>query len=823
MSENHSPSRIRFIARLFGVFLILAGAAIAGLWVGTLLGPSAGLPAKNTKEAKEKHRAGEGKFRRDPNTPPLFFFPGDGLNENSRPVADELAMAAKAGIHQYVVPVSNLVPWHGDLTFKTVLDTVSRVLRNDTKAAFLFQVDINPAKEWLASHGHGCAQMGPDQNVYPSVACTIWAEECKKALAGLAKGIQGSPLADHTLGYVLSALSEGHWVQPEGYDRSEVNRDGFRKWLQGRYVTEEALAQAWGGPVRFSAVEIPERPESGDSSNVFLPLPKMRAVADFQQYTSESVADTIAALGTALRDAAGKEAEILAPYGFSFELTRNDAGHCALGLLLGGDISGFVSPVSYIDRGVGGVGAPMGPVHSALDRGKKWYIIDDTRTGMAWNAQTSAAERIQGLRAEDVFNVQRRNFCQAAVYGLGLIWSDPHGEGWLQDEEQWKVFAQMQRIYGFLKAVPTGMTGAFPVPSGLPPAPASPVPLQPVTPPVLPAGKGGPVDGEAVQEGEGESEGEGEDTILVDSGKEDAPAEDGEPDIPLVTMSEALPALTVVVDETSRYYQQCDTPLNTLLLRQALDACLRTGVATRLCLLQDILDGRGEPTTVYLFVNTFRLTEAERSKLHGRMRDEHANAIWLYAPGFLNETYSVDNISATSGMKVAQFLEAERAGSVFKLPGRWIRQETKFGDTGTWKPLFYIDDPDTDAMGRYVASGKVSLAMRVLDEGWTSVYLADPGLSPALLSEILSMMDQHLFFQPGDRDFYDWACVADRGVQGRLLAIHARQSGERTIGFNGFYHVQDLFDPDNVGRPKESFLLPMRNGETHLYKLTPLE
>ncbi len=821
MSENPPPSHLHFFMQIFIVFLILIVAGIAGLWVGSLLGPSAGLPPKKTKTAEEKQRAGEGKFRRDPNAPPLFFFPGNGLNENSRPVADELAMAAKAGIHQYVVPVANMVPWQGEQTFKSVLDTVSRVLRNDTDATFLFQVDLNPTKEWLSAHGHGCAQKDPTGKVFPSVACPLWTEECKKALAGLAKGVQGSPLAQHTLGYVLSALTDGHWVQPEGYDRSEVNRDGFRHWLQGRYVKEAALIEAWGGPARFSTVEIPERPESGDSSNVFLSLPTMRSVADFQEYTSQSVADTIASFGTALRAAAGKDAEILAPYGFSFELTRNDAGHCALGLLLNGDISGFVSPVSYIDRGVGGVGAPMDPIHSALDRGKKWYIIDDTRTGMAWNPQTLAPERIKGLRAEDVFNVQRRNFCQAAVFGLGLIWADPNGEGWLQDEEQWKVFAQMQRIYAFLKAVPSSAGSSFPIPTGPLSVPTT------VPPGAVQTGKGGPAEGEAAPEGEGGPgvvpDADGEAVVARDSGNEEISAADGESPVPLVTASEAQAALTVVVDETSRYYQQCDTPLNTLVIRQALDACLRSGVATRFCLLQDILDGKGESTTVYLFLNAFRLTGEERGKLHARMRDEHACAIWVYAPGYLDKGFSVENISATTGMTVMQFPDAQHAGSVFALPGRWMRQEAKFGDSGLWKPLFYIEDKNTDTMSRYAATSKVSMAMRVLEEGWTSVYLADPGLSPALLSEILSMMDQHLFFQPGESDFYDSACVVDHGDQGRLLAIHARQTGERTIGLNGFYHVQDLFDPNNVGRPKESFLLPMRNGETHLYKLTPLQ
>ena len=141
------------------------------------------------------------------------------------------------------------------------------------------------------------------------------------------------------------------------------------------------------------------------------------------------------------------EPMILVPYGYSFESLHSASGHFALELLLESDVTGFISPVSYFDRGLGGVGGMMGPFDSARLRDKQWYIIDDTRTGVERSEDTGEFERIKGIRAEDVYEVQRRNFAMALTYDLGLIWSDPQGEGWLNDEQQWVQFGKLKDIY----------------------------------------------------------------------------------------------------------------------------------------------------------------------------------------------------------------------------------------------------------------------------------------------------------------------------------------------------------------------------------------
>ncbi len=431
---------------------------------------------------------------------------------------------------------------------------------------------------------------------------------------------------------------------------------------------------------------------------------------------------------------------LIAGYGYSFELTSNAAGHFALANLLQSDLDGFISPVSSVDRGLGGVGGFMGPVHSLTARGRTWILLDDTRTGVQRDESTGQFSRMRGVRAEDVFDVQRRNFSAALVNGLGVVWSDPNGEGWLHDKEQFAEFGRMREIYA-----------------------AHPAPLP------------------------------------------------GEP------ASSASIGVNVVVDEDSRFYQQCDVKVNSLLLNGGRDAVLRAGVPSRFLLLRDVIEGLAPPAPVYCFINVFHLSAADRTSLQDRLGREKACAIWLYAPGYIDTGASADNISATTGMTVQAFDKPAETSSVFMIPGQFLAENAVLGQPETWNPLFYIDDHDADVLAQYKSSGKASIAVKPQPAGWTSVYVAEPGLAPELLCELLRILEQPMFVQPGDTNFYDAVYSG-----GNMLAVHGRQAGKRTVTLGGFFDIQDLFDSSIGWVQKDGFLLPLRAGETRLFSLKPI-
>ena len=756
MSAPSSTSRSRLLVYLLCVAGLMAVAAALGLWLGALsvpdIPPAVSPNGANPAALPRVTATGAGALRSDKAAPPLFFQADPEHGGSWDIVTAEIKMAAEAGVHQHVVPVN--APWNGKQDMESVLAPLARVLNADPKAILYLRVNLNPPEDWLRANIDHAAKIGGQTKRYPTPSSPLWIDAARNALEVLANGLARGSNKAHVAGYVLCALQDGLWQRP-GYDESPAAASGFREWLRRHYDDDATLQTEWGNSsATLDGAAIPAPPDTAAAGQVFFSAPEAPNV-DYLQYLSESTADAIAALTVHLKSVAGPDMVVFAPYGYTYEQLRNDSGHFGLGVIINSDINGFAGPVSYSDRGLGGVGAVMGPVTSVLFHDKQWLLVDDTRTGVAPDPDTGALARMKGLRSEDVFNVQRRNFATALIHGLGVVWSDPEGKGWLHDEEQWREFSRMREIYAqVLQREAPGPDGQVSIP--------------------------------------------------------DDPACQPPP------LTHAAP-LIVVVDELSRFRVREDERLHALLLHQARDAAVRSGMPTRFCLLQDILDDRIAPGPVYLFLNAFFLPEDDRTRIHEILRREQAAAIWMFAPGYINGGAAVENIGATTRMNVKQFEGRARSGSVFSLPGPWAKENEAFGASEEWSPLFYIDDPDVDTLAQYADSRKTSLAIRFLDEGWASVYMAEPALTPSVLREVLRILEQRLYFSESNDPLFDTA-HAGRG----LLAIHAQANGERAVDMGRYYNLNDLFDA-RIGWPRQrNFLFSMKLGETRLLALDPL-
>lgn len=744
MSEPGKVKNTGLYLRLLGLAAVMALAAAAGLWVGRwsvpgetapALAPVPGAGANSPQEAAE---GAEGEP--DTDGPPLYFFARPDAPEDWKTVMEEAALAAEAGITRHIVPVAPA--WSDEDPPDDVTARLKQYMAANPRASFLLQVDMNPPAAWAKAHESEMMLVNGAAGTLPSAASQQWIEDGRAALRKLLASVEGGEVSRRIEGYILCAMEGGHWMLPEAGDRSETNRQGFRDWLVRHYQSEAALGEAWGRPgMSADEVTLPELPDFNDTGQVFVRFPEERPLSDYLRYTSESTADALAAFTAHLAEVSMISPKILAPYGFSLEMAGNASGHFALGNLLESDLSGVVSPVSQTDRGLGGAGGYAGPVHSLLARGKTWMVLDDTRTGMERDPAAGTVARMRGVRAEDIFEVQKRNFASALVDGLGLAWADPLGDGWLLDGDQWRLFGKMREIY-------------------------------------------------AARAEEGGA----------------SPEEN------------AAPGLTVVVDEAARAVQRCAGPLNALLVSGGRDAALRAGVRTRFVLLQDVLEERVGPSRTWLFLNAFRLDADARERLHDRFARERASVVWLYAPGYFNgDTASAENISAVTGMGVRAFDGPAAAGSLFSLSGQFLAQDAPFGAAGMWSPVFHIEDAGADALARYADSGKTSLAVKSINGEWTSIYVAEPGVTPGLLAEILRILEEPLFVAPGETNYFD-PVYAGRG----LLALHATEPGKRAVVLPDYCDVQDLFDPSAGWTQKDEFVLPLRTGETRVFSLKPM-
>ena len=277
----------------------------------------------------------------------------------------------------------------------------------------------------------------------------------------------------------------------------------------------------------------------------------------------------------------------------------------------------------------------------------------------------------------------------------------------------------------------------------------------------------------------------------------------------------------VVIDEQSRFYQQCQTPLNKRLLLEARDAVLGVGMGAQFVLMSDVLENQTPPASVYLFLNAFSGSAEQWTRLHAILEKNSAAAIWLYAPGYIRpEGASTDNIAASTRFQVKSMDEGAQTGSVATIGGRWITEGQEFGEAAAWSPLMYLDIVEEDGAAlplmKYRANDKPSLAVEFIEEGWASVYLADPYLTAPILREILGILEEHLFLRPPVEDRHTTVHLGPS-----LIVLHAADQGERIIDLNGVYDIQDLLDP-SIGWPAKSILnIGMKSGETRILKLLP--
>lgn len=738
------------VIRLVIFICLLLIAAVAGLYLGRVsvrdepLGTTrvAHMPASPVRPTDATVTADDS----DGVTPPVYFYAGHTEDDNWKLIGEQVQLAAAAQVHQYIVPIS--IAWTSEAYPEAAaqyLDILERYIAWDNHAKLLLQVNLNPPISWFEAHPAAAIRVNDTLQPYPTPTSAVWQETARAGLEHLIRTVESSIHRERLLGYVLGALLEQRWTLPESYDRSDANRHGFSRWLRRRYADEHALQTAWArSDIGFDTVSIPPRPDTSDLTGIFVSLPEQQPVADYLRYTSESVADALAGFASMTAATSAITPAIGAFYGFSFEMPSNSAGHFALTLLLESDLNTIISPVSYVDRGLGGAGGMMGPIDSWTIRGKRWLLFDDTRTGVERDNETGEFSRIKGIRAEDVYEVQRRNFSMALTFGLGLVWADPQAEGWLYDAEQWAYLGKLRDIYA--------------------------------------------------------------DIIADDVSSPDVSGDDA--------------VMTVVIDEEARFFQQCDTLLNLSLLVKGRDAVLRSGINSRFHLLRDVIEWRAPPTPIYLFLNAFHLSEEDRERLHARLAHEQASAVWVYAPGYISHAPDVENIGATTGMDIRAFDGPARTGSVYLLSGQHMRSEQRFGSGESWAPLFYIaPDENTDFLARYEdEEDKGSVAILTMPEEWTSVYIAEPEPSAALLCEIVRLLEQHVYLSPVETAYYDAFFARDN-----LLALHASQAGKREIQFGYFCDSEDLIDPSIGWLQKDSVMLSVRTGETRLLRHRPIQ
>lgn len=404
--------------------------------------------------------------------PLVAFFGNTDMNPRHAVIEREFRMAGREGIHLHSL-ISSPALRSAETDGKKYLDLkndLMTAINADPDGFILLRVNVGRygntrgyADSELVRFASERAVAGP----MVSIASDLWLSDAKKMLQDLVAFIRNDPTySKRIIGYHLDC---GEWFQhmfrENGLDVSEANSRMFRTWLAAKYATDAALREAWGesGVSLATAVVPPDLP--GNRS--FVPEPRTlllhpsdRRFIDYLDYVSDLVADRIAQLAAAVKQASAGESIVIAFYGYHFELADPQSGHFSLRKLLASrDIDGLSGPLTYLDRNFseqvypqqapGSTGAFMSPVDAVQRAGKIWFNESDNRTVI--NRTGSATRHDTYLvpirTVPEILEVHKRDVGAVMIRGAAVCFVDLWSVGWLDDPAIWENAGKLSRLY----------------------------------------------------------------------------------------------------------------------------------------------------------------------------------------------------------------------------------------------------------------------------------------------------------------------------------------------------------------------------------------
>lgn len=234
---------------------------------------------------------------------------------------------------------------------------------------------------------------------------------------------------------------------------------------------------------------------------------------------------------------------------------------------------------------------------------------------------------------------------------------------------------------------------------------------------------------------------------------------------------------------------------------------------------------------LYVMVNAYDLTDAERARVYQKARRNAATVLWLYAPGFVDRAadarMSADNISKTVGMKVEEIghtvfphfrlepnlrLGPARTGKRYGVIDADVHSNIWMGrpliQPAYLNPAFRIVDPRAKVLGRFCSDRSVALAA-VMTNGVKSVYCATPTVQWDLLAGLARVSGVHLFATQGD------VLYADENY----VCLHATGDGVRTVTFKRPCSPYEVYERKAYGENVASLTVKMKHGETRTWRI----
>lgn len=251
---------------------------------------------------------------------------------------------------------------------------------------------------------------------------------------------------------------------------------------------------------------------------------------------------------------------------------------------------------------------------------------------------------------------------------------------------------------------------------------------------------------------------------------------------------------------------------------------------------QDMADDNMPDYKLYVFVNTFYLTDSEREVIRRKLRKNNAAALFMYASGLINPdrkpSLCEKNISEFTGINIGK-LDGVHSGKMrlmrtcensivknldmgefygdFKRK-MWANCSSYMNRIKTSRvnlyPCFYADDESSEALAYFVSNGKTALAVKDCD-GYRAIYCGTKYLGSDIMREIARYAGCHIYCDSDDVLY----------VNKSYVTIHASHSGAKKICLPDKCSAYEVYEQKYYSDDSRTIEFELLKGETKMFEL----
>ena len=275
--------------------------------------------------------------------------------------------------------------------------------------------------------------------------------------------------------------------------------------------------------------------------------------------------------------------------------------------------------------------------------------------------------------------------------------------------------------------------------------------------------------------------------------------------------------IALVVDEQNFYRttEQIDiwNGPNYHALRLGQRAFLRSGLKYDLIYFDDIIAENRDNYKVYIFMNSWMISDKQRNFIENKLKAKGKTLIWLYASGYLTKNgFSLENMHKLTGIKLLQSGNVVHGASFVTASEQLVKGlGAKVAGMGTamYGPRFVVKDKGAQSLARY-PDGKIAMAVKKMP-GWSSIYIGNPsGFSPEFLQNIARFAGVHVYNTPGDMFVYH---------RDDLICLHGVEGNTNKLRFPDKVNISDLFSGRELMNKGTTLKVKLKPGETRLLRL----